>query len=61
MKPFTIIAIVIFALGSLAHLLRLFLGWKIIVNEVIIPIWVSALAFVIAGVLAFMIWRELYK
>jgi hypothetical protein len=61
MKPFTIIAIVVFALVSLGHLLRLSLGWEIIINAVVIPMWVSAVAFVIAGGLAFMIWQELYK
>jgi hypothetical protein len=61
MKPFTIIAIVIFALVSLVHFLRLFLGWEVIVNAVVIPMWISVFGFVVAGVLAFMIWRELYK
>ncbi len=61
MKPFTIIAIGIFALVSMVHLLRLLLGWEIIFNGVIMPVWISAIGFVIAGGLAFMIWRELYK
>jgi len=59
MKPFTVIAIVVFALVSLSHLLRYFLGWEIIVNAVSIPMWVSLLGFVIAGGLAFMLWREM--
>jgi predicted membrane-bound spermidine synthase len=59
MKPFTVIAIVIFALGSLLHLLRYFLGWEIIIHTVSIPTWVSLLGFVIAGGLAFMLWREM--
>ncbi len=59
MKPFTVIAIVVFAIVSLSHLLRYFLGWEIIVNAVSIPMWVSLLGFVIAGGLAFMLWREM--
>jgi len=59
MKPFTVIAIVIFALVSLLHLLRYFLGWEIIVHTVTVPMWVSFLGFVIAGGLAFMLWREM--
>jgi hypothetical protein len=61
MKPFTIIAIVIFALVSIVHLLRLFLGWEIIFNGVVMPIWISAIGFVIAGGLAFMLWYEMNK
>jgi hypothetical protein len=61
MKPFTIIAIVIFAFGSIAHLLRLFLGWEIIINAVVMPIWISAIGFVIAGGLAIMLWYEMKK
>ncbi|MFQ5658925.1 MAG: hypothetical protein ACE5GZ_00755 [Gammaproteobacteria bacterium] len=59
MKPFTVIAIVVFVLVSLFHLLRYVLGWEIIINAVVIPMWVSMLGFVIAGGLAFLLWREL--
>jgi len=59
MKPFTVIAIVVFALVALLHLLRYFLGWEIIVNSASIPMWVSLPAFLIAGGLAFMLWREM--
>jgi len=59
MKPFTVIAIVVFAIVSLSHLLRYFLGWEIIINAVAIPMWVSVLGFVIAALLAFMLWREM--
>jgi len=59
MKPFTVIAIVVFALVSLLHLLRYFLGWEVIINAVVIPMWVSVLGFVIAGGLAIMVWREM--
>ena len=58
MKPFSTLAVVIFSIISLAHLLRLFFGWEVIVNGVIIPQWVSVPAFVILGALAFMLWRE---
>ena len=59
MKPFTVIAIVVFAIVSLSHLLRYVLGWEVIINAVAIPMWVSVLGFVIPGVLAFMLWREM--
>ena len=58
MKPFTLVAIVVFGLVALMHLLRLFLGWEVSFNGVIIPLWASVLGFLIAGGLAFGLWRE---
>jgi multisubunit Na+/H+ antiporter MnhC subunit len=58
MKPFTLIAIVVFSLVSILHLARLILGWEILVNGVIIPLWLSGIGFIIAGGLAAMLWRE---
>ncbi len=60
-KPFTITAIVIFILVSLVHLVRLILDWEVIVNGVVISMWVSGFGFLIAGGLAFMLQREMYK
>ena len=58
MKPFTLVAIAVFGLMALMHVLRLFLGWEVSFNGVIIPLWASVLGFLIAGVLAFGLWRE---
>jgi hypothetical protein len=58
MKPFTIIAIVIFSFIAFAHLLRFFFCADIIINGIPIPLWVSAIAAVIFGALAYMLWRE---
>ena len=58
MKPFTVIAIVVFSLVAILQLTRLILGWEVMVNGLIIPAWVSVMAFVIAGGLAVMLWRE---
>lgn len=60
-KPFTIIAIVVFSLIALLQLLRLILGWEIMVNGMTIPVWLSGIAFVIAAGLAVMVWRETRK
>ena len=51
MKPFTVIAIVVFAVVSLLHLLRYFLGWEVVVNSVTIPMWFSIVGFVVTGAL----------
>jgi ABC-type spermidine/putrescine transport system permease subunit II len=61
MKPFTIVAIVVFTLVALAQLLRVALGWEVTVNGIFIPFWVSVIACVIGATLAVMLWREKRK
>ena len=58
MKSFTVIAIVLFSLIAILQLVRFILGWEVAVNGVAIPIWVSGVAFVVAGGVAVMLWRE---
>ncbi len=59
MKTFTLIAIVVFVLIAIMHVLRLLLDWYVVVAGVSIPMWVSLLGLLIAGGLAVMVWREL--
>jgi hypothetical protein len=61
MKPFTTIASVFFSIVAILHLLRLLLGWEIIVDGMHIPMWVSVLGCVIPAILAFMLWREAHQ
>ncbi len=61
MKPFTNLAIAIFILIAVVHLLRLVYGWEATVNSVVIPMWVSVMGLLIAGALAYLLWREAYK
>ena len=58
MKPFTAIAVAFLALITLVQLVRFLLGWEIIVNGIVIPVWLSGVAAIIAGVLSTMLWRE---
>jgi len=58
MKPFTMIAVVVFSLVALLQLVRLVQGWQVIVNGWPIPLWASGVALVVAAGLAFMLWRE---
>ena len=58
MKPFTNIAVFIFGLVALLHLLRLFFGWAVTFNGMVIPMWVSILGVIVAGGLAVLLWRE---
>jgi hypothetical protein len=57
-KPFTIVAVALLALIAVVHLLRLFVGWEVVVTGFAIPVWWSAIGLVIAGGLALMVWRE---
>lgn len=58
MKPFTAVAIAVFSLVALLHLLRLALGWDVSVNGYYIPQWASVVGCAIAAGLAIMLWRE---
>jgi hypothetical protein len=58
MKPFSAIAAVVFALVALAQLLRLVLGWPVVVNGINIPLSASLIACLVAAGLAVMVWRE---
>jgi hypothetical protein len=61
MKPFTGIAVVLFALIALVQLLRVLMAWPVSVNGVAIPVWCSVVAFVVTLGLAVMLWREARK
>lgn len=58
MKPFTTLATILLSLIAILQLIRFVQGWEVVVNGATIPVWVSGLAFVIAGGLAVMLWRE---
>ena len=57
-KPFTTIAVGIFAFVALLHILRLVFGWEATFQGGVVPAWVSVLGTIIAGGLAIMLWRE---
>ena len=58
MKPFTTVAVVVFALVALVQVLRVVLGWDVSINGVHIPLWASLIASVVAAGLAVMVSRE---
>jgi len=58
MQPFTALAVLLLALIGLLQLLRFILAWPVSINGFEIPVWVSAVAFVVAGGLSVMLWRE---
>jgi len=57
-RPITIIAAIIFALMALVHVYRLVTHFQIMVGSHIIPESVSYAAIVVAGALAFGLFRE---
>ena len=52
-KMFVVLAGVIFAIVALAHLLRIFMGWTIVIDNWTVPMWLSWVALVIAGGLSY--------
>jgi hypothetical protein len=52
-RVFVLVTSSIFALVALLHALRLIYGWSVTIGEWIVPVWVSAVGFLIAGYLAF--------
>jgi len=58
MKPFTSIAVFIFAVICVVHVLRLLLGWEVRISSLEIPQWISILGAFFAGLLAIMLWKE---
>ena len=57
MKPVTMLATILLAVVSLVHLMRILFGVRVTVADSVIPMWVSGVAFVVAGGLAIMLWR----
>jgi len=52
-KTFATIAAVIFALVALLHLLRLVMGWSVVIDSWTVPMWVSWVGLVVAGGLTY--------
>jgi len=57
-KPFTTIAVLVFAIICLAHLLRVVFAWEAEVDHIVIPVWLSAIGALFSGMLAVMLWKE---
>ena len=57
-KPFTMVAVVVLAVVSLAHLIRVLLGLSWTVGDYEVGMLASIAGFVVAAVLAVMVWRE---
>jgi hypothetical protein len=57
-RPFTTIAALIFAVMALVHIYRLVTHFQVIIGSHTIPEWVSYVAIVVAGGLAYGLYKE---
>lgn len=57
MKP-TLIAAIILAAIALLHLVRLVLGWALVVGTLEVPMWPSVLVVLVFGGLSLLLWKE---
>ncbi len=57
-KPFTKIAAFIFGLIALAHLVRLFVQFEVVLGTHALPIWVSYFGVLVAGVISWRLFKE---
>ncbi len=53
MKSFHVFAGIVFLLAGLLHLIRVAMGWELILNNYFIPPWLSILAVIITLFLAY--------
>jgi hypothetical protein len=52
-RTFNVVASVIFALVALLHLLRIYMGWPIVIGSWTAPMWVSWIGLVVGGGLSY--------
>jgi uncharacterized membrane protein len=58
MKPGSMLAILLFTLVAIAHLLRLVNGLTVTVGEWDVPQWVSVGGVIVPVAIAYLLWRE---
>jgi hypothetical protein len=54
----TLLAIIVFTIVAIAHLLRLVDGTQIVVGSTTIPMWVSFVGILVPGLIAVLLWKE---
>jgi len=58
MKPAASLATLLLSFVAIAHLLRLVFRVEVVADGLVIPLWVSAVGFIVPGGLALALWRE---
>jgi hypothetical protein len=57
-KPVSLIAVLVFAVVAIAHLVRLLFQVELVVGGSVVPLWVSVVGLFLAAALAFGLFRE---
>ena len=57
-RPASLVAAIVFWLVAIAQLLRVLLQVRVTAGSHDIPLWLSAVAFVVLGTLGMWLWRE---
>ena len=52
-RTFSLVAGAIFALVALLHLLRIYMGWPVVIDGWPVPMWVSWIGLVVTGGLSY--------
>lgn len=60
-KPFTLVAAIIFATMALAHILRLFLKFQVVIGNHKLPMSASIAAIIVTGLLSWGLFREMRR
>ena len=58
MKSFTKIASIILAFVALLHLARIILNTQVMIDNLMIPMWVSIVGFIVPSIVSIGLWRE---
>jgi len=58
MKKFTKIAAVLFAVITVLNVIRVIYGWEVNIGSVTLPVWVSAIGALLAGILSWGLCKE---
>jgi len=58
MKTGSLLAIIVFAIVAIAHLLRLLSGAEILIAKTSIPQWISIPGTIIPLLIAWLLWKE---
>lgn len=61
MKPAHVLTVALLLAIAAAHVLRLLLGWEVVVNRVTIAMWPSVIAIIVTLGLAVALWREAHR
>ena len=58
MKPATTLGVFLLALIAFGHLLRVLLGFGLVIGDTVIPMWPSVMVILVFGAVSVMICRE---